>query len=302
MEGNPLGSKKLMNRVWLALFGMGVAVIGVQFLVQFTLETYAPSILEMEWYTWVLTAISFAGVGLPVFYLLLKGVPDSTRRPVNKLGILPFIVIFLICIAAMYISNLFGLLVNAILAFIKGAPIINPLEDVILSGNMVLTFLYGVIVAPIVEETIFRKILLNKVRRYGDLPAILVSGFAFGLFHMNLSQFFYATVLGAIFAYVTLKTNTIKYSILMHVLINFMGTTISPLLIKANSLYLMMLFGGFILTAVTSGVVLFIIYVRHVQLEKGEEIPERTSHIFLNPGMILFTLLCFIHMVLVVLQ
>ena len=64
----------------------------------------------------------------------------------------------------------------------------------------------------------------EKYIKKGDLlkdkVAIITTAILFGLFHANFSQFFYAVALGMIFAYVTLKTGTIKYSIILHIVVN----------------------------------------------------------------------------------
>jgi membrane protease YdiL (CAAX protease family) len=74
-----------------------------------------------------------------------------------------------------------------------------------LSGIPALLFVFlGVVVAPFVEEIVFRGFLFNALRTsfrsdnglrffrnvgLGDLGASLVSGLVFGLFHMNFMQF-----------------------------------------------------------------------------------------------------------------
>ena len=83
------------------------------------------------------------------------------------------------------------------------------LEKISLLGRLQSDYLIcGVILSPIIEEILFRKILIDKIKLYGDKVAILVSAVTFGVYHGNLSQVFYATALGAIFAYVTLKTKS----------------------------------------------------------------------------------------------
>ena len=104
----------------------------------------------------------------------------------------------------MYLTNLISVFLNLILTIIKGKDI-EPCTSMLFSRELYSNLLYASIGAPIVEELIFRKILLDKVRRFGDIPAILITGIAFGLFHMNIAQMFYTTVLGFIFAYVTIK-------------------------------------------------------------------------------------------------
>lgn len=285
-----LSPKSIVSRTGMALGIFAAVVIGVQFLAELLLYLVKPEILKMDWYQWALTAFSLIIIGLPVFILLIRKAPDSPKREVVKLKPLSFICIFFICTGAMYISSIMGSFITIGIALIKGRELINPVVDVMLNSNYILTLIYGVIIAPIVEEIIFRKLLLNKLRRFGDVPAILMTGIAFGLFHMNLSQFFYAAVLGFIFAYVALKTNTIRYSILLHMMINGIGTSVTPLIGDENIFAILLLLLWMVL-AVTLGVVLFIVNFKKIKLERSS-LHLRARDYFLNPGTILYTLVC----------
>ena len=85
---------------------------------------------------------------------------------------------------------------------------------------------FAVILAPLVEELVFRKLLCDRMRRYGDKIAVLVSGIAFGLYHGNLYQFFYAAAIGIFFAFLYCRTGRVSYTILLHMLVNFVGSVI----------------------------------------------------------------------------
>jgi membrane protease YdiL (CAAX protease family) len=297
MEQYEYNPRKFLSRVGLSLFLMGISVLFSSFMIQLIVNSINPKLIDANWYGWAVTAITVVGIGLPVFYLSTKNIPDSEHRQVVKLRASEFIVLLFICIAAMYITNYIGLFINYVISLIKGEEIYNPLVDIVTNSNAILTFFYGAIVAPIVEELIFRKFLLSKVRRFGDLPAILITGFAFGLFHMNLSQFFYATALGCIFAYITIKTNTIIYSIFLHMIINAIGTTVAPLVVNNQNIVILMILGTWVITSITLGIVFFAINMKKIKFEKAEVPVEKKSVFFLNTGTILFALLCIIMMI-----
>ena len=80
------------------------------------------------------------------------------------------------------------------------------------------------VAAPIFEEIVYRKLVIDRLRRYGDLFAVVVSGLIFGLIHGNFSQFFYATLLGFLFALVYLYSGKLRYTIALHIAINFIGS------------------------------------------------------------------------------
>jgi len=294
MEQYEIQPRKLLSRVGLGLFFMAVATLISSVLIQLVVETYFKDILDTDWFLWAATAITVVGIGLPVFYLATKKIPNSEHKEIVKLRSSEFIIFFFICVATMYITSYFGTFIGFLVSMIKGEEIYNPLIDAVLDSNIFITFFYGAIAAPIVEELIFRKFLLNKVRRFGDLPAILLTGFAFGLYHMNLSQFFYATALGFLFAYITLKTNTVRYSILLHMIINGIGTTIAPMLVRNENMLLIMIMGIWVLSSITIGCVFFVLNVKKIKFEKAEVPVEKKSVFFFNTGTILFTLVCLI--------
>ncbi len=298
-EPKPTQSKKIISQSAFALFIMGLAVTLVQGIVESLLSRLQPAILDTNWYVWALTAFTVVGVGLPVFYFMTRRIPASPKGEVVKLKPSTFFMIFFICTAVMYITNYFSIFITFLIALAKGENFmdLNPLIDVFNNSNYVLTLLYASIVAPITEELIFRKLLLDKLRRYGDVPAILMTGLAFGLFHMNLSQFFYAAALGFIFAYVTIRTNTVRYSILLHCMINFIGAVVTPLVSTKN---LIVTFGMalWVFSAITVGVVLLALNWRKITLMRGVPLEKKSGYV-LNTGTILYTLMCLVIIVIV---
>ena len=152
----------------------------------------------------------------------------------NKLTIKKFIVYIAISLTLMWIGNLIGLTITEILGNLIQSEIANPIVETIDSSSIYTNLLLMVIMAPIFEEIIFRKLLIDRTIKYGKGVSILLSALIFGLFHGNLNQFFYAFIIGGFFAYVYIKTGKIIYTILLHLTINFFGSIIS--VIVGNSL------------------------------------------------------------------
>lgn len=299
-EQDPDKAKKILSWTGFGLFITAAAVLLIQSLIGNLVDLRYPAIAETDWYIWAVTALSVVGVGLPAFYLMTKQIPNSRRGERQKLKLTQFLALFFICTAAMYITNFFSVIITVLISLAKGENIfdLNPLLEIIEGSNFVLTLIYAAIIAPIVEELLFRKLLLDKLRRFGDIPAILISGIAFGLFHMNLSQMFYATVLGMIFAYVTIRTNTVKYSIFLHIMINFIGTAITPLATQQNMVFSLIMV-IWVFSAITLGIVLFVLNLRKIRLYRAQHPLEKKSVYFWNTGTVLYTLLCLIIIVMV---
>ena len=73
------------------------------------------------------------------------------------------------------------------------------------------------IFAPLVEELIFRGLVLSRLRK--AMPAwlaVLLQGLVFGFVHGQLVWIVYATLFGLLLGYVRLRTDSLKASILLH--------------------------------------------------------------------------------------
>jgi membrane protease YdiL (CAAX protease family) len=293
--------KKIITRAALGLFIMACVTLIVQYVIEISVNAFCPEIANANWYVWAITAISIVVIGFPVYYLYMRTIPNSPKGETVRMSPVRFIKIFFICTASMYVTNMLSSLLTFFIAFLKGEKeLLNPAADAIIGGNYTLALIYAVIVAPFFEELIFRKILLDKLRRFGDIPAILFTGLAFGLFHMNLSQFFYAAVLGFIFAYVTIKTNTVIYSIILHMMINLISTIMIPFVVKGNVLLSLVLI-LWVLVSITAGAVLLILNVKKIKLTKAVPVIKVSDYI-MNPGTILYLLVCFVMIVLITLN
>ena len=82
----------------------------------------------------------------------------------------------------------------------------------------------------IVEELAYRGVILGNYRRTDTLGGILMSGFLFGLMHMNFNQMAYAVILGIIFGIVVEASGSIIATMEMHFLINGLSVSLSYLL------------------------------------------------------------------------
>ncbi|MBR6025103.1 MAG: CPBP family intramembrane metalloprotease [Methanobrevibacter sp.] len=163
---------------------------------------------------------------LPVF-IYLMGKIESRKITKNKIGIKKFLIYLCIALTLMWIGNVAGLVITTILGNTVTNEVVNPIEKLIQNSSIYINLIIISIVAPIFEELFFRKFLIDRTIRYGATLSILLSAFIFALFHGNLSQFFYAFLLGAFFAYVYIKTGKIIYTIILHAFVNFYGSVAS---------------------------------------------------------------------------
>jgi membrane protease YdiL (CAAX protease family) len=198
--------------------------------------TFFPTLVEAEWFQWILQIVPGYLLGFPLVALLLTGLPKEKpeKKKMNASGWVGFLAIsFFMTTAGSLISNL---LITRMEVF-KGAEISDTITQQISEFSPLTTLLVVVIAGPIFEELIFRKLLLDRLLPYSEAFAILTGGLLFGLLHGNFYQFFYSTMLGILFSFIYVRTGRISYSILMHIIINFTGAIIAPFISEhlANS-------------------------------------------------------------------
>ena len=205
----------VMLAVWMAL-NMALGAL----LVQMMGESVSDAPL---WLVFLISSGPLYLIAMPMGLMLMKAVPEL---PTRKFDMTPgrFFTLLLMCLPIMYGGSIIGNLLSAILSD-------GTAENTIASMAMTLDpsmIIFGVILGPIFEEWMFRKQIISRTRRYGEKLSILLSALMFGLFHLNLFQFFYAFGLGLMFGYVYMRTSQLRYSIVMHMIINFNGSVLAP--------------------------------------------------------------------------
>ena len=156
---------------------------------------------------------------LPVLWYVYRGDGKAGRRPPDrsagtKAWVFPAaaILFFLYYMAVSMLVDLSGLPENDA-AFREAWG-----TDRISSG---LLFLWGVVLAPVLEELFFRGILLRKIERAaGTVPAVLITSLLFGLYHGNLSQGIAAAAAGLALGLAYVRTDALLVSVVMHAAVN----------------------------------------------------------------------------------
>jgi hypothetical protein len=89
------------------------------------------------------------------------------------------------------------------------------------SDQGLLMFIALVIAAPILEELIFRGIMLDGLLRiYSPTKAVIVSSLLFGLIHLNPAQFVGGALVGGFMGWVYVHTRSVMATILIHASFN----------------------------------------------------------------------------------
>ena len=183
-------AKSCFRTLSLALLAMTLCPIVIQLLIGIVasvLYVLGLDLLSNPWFVWAVSSLPLYVVGIPIYLLIIRPLPIHPQSQ-NKLPVSRFLVLLLICFPVTYLGNLIGTLLSAVLS---GGTAQNGIETYLTDGGPLALFT-TIIVAPVVEEYVFRKQLLDRCECYGEKTAMVFSALAFGLFHMNFYQFFYA--------------------------------------------------------------------------------------------------------------
>lgn len=253
----------------------------------------------------------------PLGFLILRKLP-SWKKEKEKMAGRELLSFGIMCLPIMYLGNTIGTLLSGILS---GGTATNTIEE-LLTGNILVEILFLVILAPLFEELLFRKFLIDKTVCFGEKTAVIFSALTFGLFHGNLFQFFYTFGIGFIWAYIYVKTRKFSYVFCLHAVFNFIGGIVPSMLLKyvgaeniaaletmdintmlqdKSGIALYGIYTMVLIILAAAGAVLLIrrrkefVFEPVNQSEVGEEnnaaIKITPAMVWLNPGMLLFSLL-----------
>ena len=200
--------------------------------------------------------------GIAVSRLILKRLPVEAPE-VRPLSVGKFLLIALACFGVWGVGALLGNF-PAFFASVNAADY---------GWAAAPTWLVTVLVAPIAEELIFRKFMLDRLRIHGERYAVLASALLFGMAHQNGMQFFLAFGLGIVFALVYLRTGKIVYTMLLHGMINLFATldTIGCLCFGNGFDRWWLLAAGVL---ILGGIVVLIVFRKRIPRPTRETIPD----------------------------
>lgn len=310
-------ASKQFSRMGLGVFLIYVVALVVKLVATLVLRLVNPGLLENEWIFWLLTTLPLYAVGIPVGLAVMLPKPKA-ECSYEKMTFGRFICLMLIAWAMMYAGALVGNIINSIFTAATGVEVGDEVAELALSTSILPKLLFMVVIGPIMEELVFRKALIDRMRIYGEKTAVVVSALLFGLFHGNLAQLFYAFTQGLLFGYVYLRTGKLRYSAMLHVFINFMGSVASTLVVNnvdtdavlsameegadpellvqlVPQMAIAAIYNLVVIAMLVAGVVLFFVKKRDVHFERAPlQLPYGTlgKTVFRNFGMILLLVGC----------
>lgn len=119
----------------------------------------------------------------------------------------------------------------------------------VISMNILFLILSSVIVGPLVEEIIFRYILVRKLEKFNNkIATILIASFIFAIMHGGIINIIYSFLLGVILNTIYVKYKNLLYPLIVHCSANFMS-----LFLTGYNVYILLL--SFVLLVISMFVV-----------------------------------------------
>ena len=127
-----------------------------------------------------------------------------------------FLGCFFLLFSAQLIAGIYGTGLDWTTEVMGLGPIRTTSDIIEAAGDTLPMLAYTCFVAPVVEEIVFRGAILNSLKPYGKVFAIVTTSAMFGFFHGDLTQGLFAFIVGLILGYLSCEYS-IFWSILVHI-------------------------------------------------------------------------------------
>lgn len=226
-------AKKDFSKIGLMLLLGSLIILVVQIVFDMIAQN-VPVIAQNADLSFLFIMLPMYVIAMPIIFLMFKKVPVTMAGEKKPMKLRHILAAFAIGYAGTYACNLIGTLITGIIGALKGSEVGNVVMELTSSYSPLTLIFVTVVCAPIMEELMFRKMLIDRTYKYGEGISIVFSGLVFGLFHGNLNQFVYAFFLGVFFGFIYVKTKNIVYPIILHMLTNFLGAFAGSFIIEKS--------------------------------------------------------------------
>jgi len=88
--------------------------------------------------------------------------------------------------------------------------------------SVIVSVLFIAVIPAITEEFLFRGLILKASKYFGNVFAVIISALAFSLYHMSPAQTIYQFVIGVVYGFIALASNSVLPTMILHFLNNFL--------------------------------------------------------------------------------
>ncbi|MBR2521475.1 MAG: CPBP family intramembrane metalloprotease [Oscillospiraceae bacterium] len=230
-EGGLPRIRRSFSRLGFGLLLMHAVSLVGQVVLSAILNVFFPGWSSVQWLVWTVPFVPMYLIGLPLAVRVMRKVPAYAPGK-QSISAGEFIVIAVVCVFMMYAGNVVGLMVNSLINSFKAEVAADPVTELLSGDNSAAKIIVAVVIGPLVEEFVFRRLLIDRMRIYGERMAVFTTAALFGLYHGNFTQMFYAFALGLVFGYVYIRTGRLRFSAGLHIAVNFFGAVVAPELLR----------------------------------------------------------------------
>jgi membrane protease YdiL (CAAX protease family) len=283
---DPRPLRRICNRIGWGMLCYCLVMALSSSVLYLVLDRIAPAFLASSLGEYTVNDVATYLFGPLGLYLVLRPLP-SGRLPERSMTLQRMGKLTLEGIGLLYGLSLVTELMLSGISTLTGYSTGNLLDSVTDSVPVPVVFLFMAVIAPICEEWIFRHLLLRRLLPLGQEAAVAISALCFGLFHGNFNQFFYATAVGLLYGCVVVKTGRLRYTIVFHMILNFLGSVV-PLALENFDLAIT------VYTVAVYALMIVGLVILAVDLRQKQLWPARTSPAgwkkaaFTAPGMIVY--------------
>lgn len=216
--------EKLIKRVTLALLYIGV-FLGTQTFLGIVAAYLSggdyESTLNNTGWIFIFSAVIALGVYIVSFYM--RDVSIKDRISIKKTSFLEVIFAFTLAIGCRVLTGVYMLWAEGVEVLNDAIESAQSSFDVAtMTGLEILALMISVcIVAPIIEEILFRGIVIKELSGcMSPFFAIILQGLFFSIAHFNLVQLLFTVVIGIILGVVYYKTKNLVIAMLVHMFFN----------------------------------------------------------------------------------
>ena len=221
-----LGVAVLVTAVHVALLFAGGSIIEV-----IAMESDPPAVLPTPppWIGGVLTAVLGILAAAVAVSLWGRGIPQTIRELASPRPGREYLHGFFFALLTYFLSVLLALVV-ADIGFIPEEFLVDQDLFSLFPQNLILKVLLVAVLIPLVEEVIYRGVVLRRLlEAFSPGAAVFLSALIFGLIHADPMQSTYTFCMGLLIGWLMVRTGSLQLAVWVHIIFNLYGVILDAL-------------------------------------------------------------------------
>ncbi|MBM7582510.1 membrane protease YdiL (CAAX protease family) [Caldicoprobacter guelmensis] len=205
------------NSLYLIVLVLMVSISSIVF------SILGPANMNTEKWLVVTLGMEIIVIGVPPLLYLMGSRMDIKRvARINRVRGVELLLVLGMAVFGYAIVGFINMVWYSILSRI-GNPVEPVLPPIRTSRQYIMAIIAMALTPALVEEFLFRGVILRGYERFGIWTAMVVSGVLFGVLHLNLVNLPAIIFLGVMISYVVIRTNSLFAGMFYHFVQNFLS-------------------------------------------------------------------------------